>query len=706
MRGQRRALIIANDEYEQEGLQNLLAPAADAEALGRVLSDPQIGDFAVQVVRNEPAHVIQGHIEEVFSESRPDDVLLLHFSGHGLKSESGELFFAACNTRPNRLGSTAVSADFVQRCMRDSRSRSIVLLLDCCYGGAFARGVKVRAAGDIDVLDSFPQGRSGGGRGRAVITASSAMEYAFEGDQLDDDQERRPSVFTTALVEGLTTGDADQDEDGWVSLNELYDYVFDKVSERNPHQTPSRRIEFEGELYLARSRRRRVRPVPIPPDLQAALADTNMFARLGAVTELQHRLVGNDLPIAVGAYEALTEVVRTATRYLADTAAEALSATAVTPAQTEVHFGRTEQGSAPPHQTVKLLGPPIARACVPRPSHDWIRVDQAGETLDVSIDTSGTGTLRGSVNLKGPTGEAVIALDIELVSPLTELPAHRGHERVVDPGTLVAAAKCEDDELTNTTEREVAKLRATADHEVAEKRAGAERDIAKLRTSTEREVAQLKATAKRERDEILTTSKRQADEMRSQAQRILEESEAQRAQAEAEFEIQLAARREEAERQEAERLSAAQSATQKLVSEAEQRASTAEQRAAKASAQTDQTRRDADSHARQLVSNAKKNADQIVSQAKTQADQLLAETKADAERRRAVAQREVDELTREKDSIATHLAQVRQLLGGQLPGGATPGTDKANQPTKKAHATTPPRSAANNELNDEDWWTE
>ena len=238
-------------------------------------------------------------------------------------------------------------------------------------------------------------------------------------------------------------------------------------------------------------------------------------------------------------------------------------------------------------------------------------------------------------------------------------------EREAD--SIRTTARREADELTNTTEREVAKLRATADHEVADKRAGAERDIAKLRTSTEREVAQLKATAKRERDEILTTSKRQADEMRSQAQRILEESEAQRAQSEAEFEIQLAARREEAERQEAERLAAAQSATQKLVSEAEQRASTAEQRAAKASAQADQTRRDADSHARQLVSNAKKNADQIVSQAKAQADQLLAETKADAERRRAAAQRDVDELTRQKDSIATHLAQVRQLLGGQLP---------------------------------------
>jgi hypothetical protein len=43
---------------------------------------------------------------------------------------------------------------------------------------------------------------------------------------------------------------------------------------------------------------------------------------------------------------------------------------------------------------------------------------------------------------------------------------------------------------------------------------------------------------------------------------------------------------------------------------------------------------------------------------------LLAEASADAERRRAAANREVDDLTRQRDSIASHLAQVRQLLPG------------------------------------------
>ena len=425
MTGQRKALIVANDTYEHEALGDLQAPAADAEALGRVLGDPQIGGFAVQVVHNESAHVIQAQIEEVFSESRPDDVLLLHFSGHGLKNDSGELFFAAANTRPNRLGSTAVSADFVQRQMRTSRSRSVVLLLDCCYGGAFAQGVKVRAAGDVNVLDSFPKGRTGGGRGRAVITASSAMEFAFEGDRLGDDQPRRASVFTTALVEGLATGEADRDEDGWISLDELYEYLFDKVREQNPHQTPSRQFELEGELYLARSRRRRIRSAPIPADLQRAIADPNMYTRLGAVGELRTRLASDNLPTAAGACEALAELARTDVRLVAEAAAAALGEAAVRPDQTELHFGRVEQGASPPHQRVQLLGPLIARTCEPFPSHDWIHVDQTAASLDISIDTTGTGTRRGSVGLNGPAGEAAIAVDVDLVpAPAQASPFH------------------------------------------------------------------------------------------------------------------------------------------------------------------------------------------------------------------------------------------------------------------------------------------
>jgi len=58
MAGRRRALIVANGEYDNAGLQRLGSPAADADALAGVLADRTISDFDVRIVRNETAHVV------------------------------------------------------------------------------------------------------------------------------------------------------------------------------------------------------------------------------------------------------------------------------------------------------------------------------------------------------------------------------------------------------------------------------------------------------------------------------------------------------------------------------------------------------------------------------------------------------------------------------------------------------------------------
>ena len=127
MDGTRSALIVANDSYTDPGLSRLRAPDSDAQALARVLRDPDIGEFEVRVLLNEPAHEVNLAVEEFFADRRPDDLLLVHFSCHGVKDESGELFFAAANTRLRRLGATAVAAEFVNRRMSRSRSRRVVL---------------------------------------------------------------------------------------------------------------------------------------------------------------------------------------------------------------------------------------------------------------------------------------------------------------------------------------------------------------------------------------------------------------------------------------------------------------------------------------------------------------------------------------------------------------------------------------------------
>jgi uncharacterized caspase-like protein len=72
-------------------------------------------------------------------------------------------------------------------------------------------------------------------------------------------------VFTSALVEGLATGDADRDQDGLIALDELYDYVYDKVRAATPHQTPGKWAFGVQQIRRRLTRRRRWPRRPSPP---------------------------------------------------------------------------------------------------------------------------------------------------------------------------------------------------------------------------------------------------------------------------------------------------------------------------------------------------------------------------------------------------------------------------------------------------------
>jgi hypothetical protein len=284
------------------------------------LQDPAIGGFDVRTLMNAPAYEVALGIEEFFADRVADDLLLLHLSCHGVKDEDGELYFAMANTALRRLAATGVAAEFVNRRMNRSRSRRVVLLLDCCYAGAFERGMTARAGAGVGIESQF------GGRGRAVITASSAMEYAFEGDELADSNELAPSVFTSALVQGLQTGDADRDQDGLVSLDELYDYIYDKVRATTPNQTPGKwAFGVQGELVIARRALPVTQPAPLPPEVQEAIDSPLAAVRNAAVQELSRLLRGKHAGRALAAQQALEELTSDDSRSVAAAAGEALS---------------------------------------------------------------------------------------------------------------------------------------------------------------------------------------------------------------------------------------------------------------------------------------------------------------------------------------------------------------------------------------------
>jgi hypothetical protein len=252
--GWRRALLIATAAYSDPGLAQLPAPGGDVRELADALHGA--GDFHVVQLVNRPAIELRDAIEWFFGGARRNDLLLLYVSGHAVIARDRRLYLATVDTMLDHLRATAVEEGFINAVIDRSRARSIVLILDCVHSGAVARGLTPNAVLPADVEHRFQ------GPGVVVLTSSTELEYAFEEQQpVPLGPVPAGSQFTRWLVEGLTSGDADRDGDGAITVDELYAYVADRVRGQTPRATPGMAGSPRGEIVIAGARSA---PVPAP----------------------------------------------------------------------------------------------------------------------------------------------------------------------------------------------------------------------------------------------------------------------------------------------------------------------------------------------------------------------------------------------------------------------------------------------------------
>lgn len=225
---------------------------------------------------------MRSHIEQLFLyKAQKDDIALLYFSGHGYKHEDGDLFFVSHTTQINSQGvltiGTAVEAKFIhQRYMSRSKSKRQVLILDCCFSGAFAEGMSAKEAVVVSIKNEIAAQL--GGEGRAVLTSSTATQVSFE--------DAGGGVYTHYLVEGIEKGAADTNNDGVITVDELHEYAKRKVQEAKPAMEP--------EIYAIREGYKiRLANAPVGLELQyrkeveecvkngAFSIQNNRFSKLG-----------------------------------------------------------------------------------------------------------------------------------------------------------------------------------------------------------------------------------------------------------------------------------------------------------------------------------------------------------------------------------------------------------------------------------------
>ena len=227
------ALLIGVGNYEHpDDIKPLVSAPKDVAAMQRILLNPQMGDFSevIPLMIDPDPMQMQEAIETLYRDRGKDDLVLLFFSGHGLKDDGGKLYFSTRLTRKILKGdlvkSTAVPASCVREIIGNSRSRRQVMILDCCFSGAFDPSLNAKDDGSLDVQGQL------GAEGRVVLTSSSSTQYSFE------QQGSELSIYTRFLVEGIETGAADRDSDGKVSVRELHEYATKKVQETAPKMNP------------------------------------------------------------------------------------------------------------------------------------------------------------------------------------------------------------------------------------------------------------------------------------------------------------------------------------------------------------------------------------------------------------------------------------------------------------------------------------
>ena len=250
----RWAVVIGISRYAhaEPDLPQLKYAARDAQAFAEFLRSDLSGGYdpnRTLCLFDEHATVrnVRGALFEFLSRAEENDLVVIFFSGHGMRQGQSDNFFMLCHdTQPDHMPSTAFPMwDIDMALRRYVKARRVVVLADACHAGAIApEGAR---AGGQNPVHQYLRQLALAEAGRLVFTASEARELSHE----SEDYGGGHGVFTYYLLEGLK-GAADADANGIVDAGEIVEYVRAKVkAATKDRQHPDSAGQYDRRLPLA-----------------------------------------------------------------------------------------------------------------------------------------------------------------------------------------------------------------------------------------------------------------------------------------------------------------------------------------------------------------------------------------------------------------------------------------------------------------------
>jgi WD40 repeat protein/uncharacterized caspase-like protein/energy-coupling factor transporter ATP-binding protein EcfA2 len=260
-------VLIGVNEYQDRTFPTLRYSVQDCLGLEEALKLVTVERFAERefLVHNQPTlNAVCGSLERIAHEARPQDIVLIYFSGHGALIDQ-DLCFCLTDTQQEHLAATGLPLERLLHYLEKCPASQQLLWSDACFSGGLPSSSADTNPSTLfrDVL----QTRARQNQGFYALLSCTASQRAWEFSGLKN------GVFTYFLIQGLRGGAANGKR--LVEVDQLYTYVSlqterfindinakrkmindqnsgcgEKYLETYPMQTPYRIVGGAGRLVL------------------------------------------------------------------------------------------------------------------------------------------------------------------------------------------------------------------------------------------------------------------------------------------------------------------------------------------------------------------------------------------------------------------------------------------------------------------------
>lgn len=329
---QHHAFIIGINKYQN--VKPLQTAVADAEQIAKVLGNGQhflVHPPLLDATGADIRLLLEKTLPQVVAEN---DRVFFYFAGHGIAADGDDGpsgYIIPADAEPNDFTSF-IPMDMLQNALNALPCRHLLLVMDCCFAGAFKWSVNKR-----NMTLSMPKriykerfDRFIHDPAWQVITSSAYNQEALDvlngkttgqRGEIRNQESANHSPFAQALFDGLSgaadacTG-SDAEGDGVITATELYAYIRDQVEpasineaehlRQTPGFFPLKKHDKGEFIFLKPNHRLNLPPIPKQSPYKGLVSfdepDRDLFyGRDRAIEALRAKAVDNKLLVVSGA---------------------------------------------------------------------------------------------------------------------------------------------------------------------------------------------------------------------------------------------------------------------------------------------------------------------------------------------------------------------------------------------------------------------